>query len=504
MNVITADVCYLTRGFVFVIALFTTDRLVSAADTNVVELSLADCIKLALEHNLAIQIERIGPEIARYQLQLAYAPYDPLFDFSAVHSYSASPGGTDEENRRFPGTETDRDTFSSGLRGILPTGLTYSLVGDVSRRTGTDPSGNFASSSGQAGIVLRQPLLKNLWIDRTRLEIRLSKNQLKSSELALRLRMMDVMNFVELTYYNLILARENVKVQEQALQLAERLVADNEKRVQVQALAELDAKQSHSQLEVRKSDLLSAQRNVLLQENAIKGLLAGSYATWKDTTIVPTERLTAVPQDFDLQESWERGLERRPDVLQAQVELESLGIVGKFHRNQLFPQLDLVGSYGRTGLGDGYSSAFAGIREGDTPFHSYGAVITLPLSMRAARSNYKINQSEQKRALYFLQGIQQQVMREIEDAIRVAETSFQRVATTRRATVFAQEALEGEQQKLDSGKTTTFVVLQLQKDLTTARSAEVQALADYNRALAQLSLQEGSTLERHKVNINVE
>ena len=78
------------------------------------------------------------------------------------------------------------------------------------------------------------------------------------------------------------------------------------------------------------------------------------------------------------------------------------------------------------------------------------------------------------------------------------------MGTTRSATLFAQEALEGEQKKLDSGKTTTFVVLQLQRDLTAARSAEVQALADYNRALAQLALQEGATLERHKVNLEIE
>jgi outer membrane protein TolC len=315
---------------------------------------------------------------------------------------------------------------------------------------------------------------------------------------------METIHAVELTYYSLILTRENVKVQEQALQLADRLVADNKKRVQVEALAELDAKQSQSQLEVRRSDLLAAQRNVLLQENSLKSLLAGEYEAWKDTTIVPTETLLAVPRDFDVEESWERGLARRPDVQQARLIVEDLGLIGKFNYNQLFPQLDLVGSYGQSGLGRGYSGAMAGMRDGDFPSYSYGAVVTLPLTMRGARSNYKINRAEQKRAKLTAQGVEHQVMRDIEDAIRVAETSLQRVGTTRSATLFAQEALEGEQKKLDSGKTTTFVVLQLQRDLTAARSAEVQALADYNRALAQLALQEGATLERHKVNLEIE
>jgi outer membrane protein len=485
-------------------ALLTCGAAAGAEKTNVVELSLAECVELALDHNLDIQITRVAPEIARYELELAYAPYDPFFDFSAVHSYSASPGGIDEENRRFPGTKTDQDAFRSGLRGVLPTGLTYSLSGDLARRTGTDGSGNFATADGEAAISLRQPLLKNLWIDSTRLEIRISKNRVKTSELLLRLRVMEILHLVELSYYNLILARENEKVQQQALQLAEQLVADNQKRVKVEAMAELDAKQSQSQLEVRKSDLVAAQRNVLLQENALKSLLAGEYETWQGASIVPTETLLAVPRDFDVQDSWERGLAQRPDVLRAKIVTEDLGLIGRFHRNQLFPQLDLVGGYGHSGLGRGYSGALTGMRDGDTPFYSYGAVVTLPLSMRAARSNYKINRAEQKRARLALEGVEHEVMREIEDAIRVAQTSFQRVATTRSATVFAQEALEGEQKKLDSGKTTTFVVLQLQRDLTTARSAEVQALADYNRALAQLALQEGATLERHKVDLRVE
>ena len=120
----------------------------------------------------------------------------------------------DEENRRFAGTKTDRDAFSSGLRGVLPTGLSYNLGGDPSRRTGTDPSGNFATASGDAPITLRQPLVKNFWIDSTRLDIRLSKNRVKTSELLLRLSVMETIHAVELTYYNLILPRENVKVQD--------------------------------------------------------------------------------------------------------------------------------------------------------------------------------------------------------------------------------------------------------------------------------------------------
>ncbi|MCX6885799.1 MAG: TolC family protein, partial [Verrucomicrobia bacterium] len=80
---------------------------------------------------------------------------------------------------------------------------------------------------------------------------------------------------------------------------------------------------------------------------------------------------------------------------------------------------------------------------------------------------------------------------------------FQRVGATREARIYAEAALEAEQKKLASGKSTSFEVLRLQRDLTTSRSSEIRSLADYNIALAQLAQYEGTTLERRHVNLNI-
>ena len=92
-------------------------------------------------------------------------------------------------------------------------------------------------------------------------------------------------------------------------------------------------------------------------------------------------------------------------------------------------------------------------------------------------------------------------MLQIEDAVDLAQTNFERVGTTREARLFAAAALDAEQTKLENGKSTSFFVLQLQRDLTSARSAEIQALADYNKALAQLALSEGSVFERDNLDL---
>jgi outer membrane protein TolC len=102
-----------------------------------------------------------------------------------------------------------------------------------------------------------------------------------------------------------------------------------------------------------------------------------------------------------------------------------------------------------------------------------------------------------------LKQLEQNVLIQIENDIAVANTRFQQVDATREARIYAEAALDAEQKKLESGKSTSFVVLQLTKDLTTARSTEISALASYNNALAQLALDEGDTLERRHVSLEI-
>jgi outer membrane protein TolC len=98
---------------------------------------------------------------------------------------------------------------------------------------------------------------------------------------------------------------------------------------------------------------------------------------------------------------------------------------------------------------------------------------------------------------------EQQTLILIENAIANAKSSYERVDATRQFRLYAEAALEAEQKKLESGKSTSFVVLQLQKDLTDARSAEIRALADYNITLANLALAEGTTFERRGINLEL-
>lgn len=483
-----------------------------AESTQTRALSLEDCIQIAIQHNLDVQIVRTAPQIAQFTLSGAYGSYDPLFRFSGSHDYDLAPGGFDDQGRFYVGTESETDSFGSGISGLLPWGLNYDLGARASDRYGTFPGSlpdtriPFESTSAQVGaLTLRQPLLKNFWIDSTRLQIFLSKQNVKISELDVRLQIVNTVSEVEAAYFDLIHAQESVKVQQQAMELAERLVAENRRRVEVGALAPLDSRQAESQAASSRADLLQAQSARGTLERVLKNLLSDNYNDWANVTIQPTDALLAIPQQFNLQDSWRTGLAMRPDLLQAKLNLEKQGYVVRYQKNQLYPQLDLVGSWGYTagGASKEFSDAFGQISSADNPFYGVGAAVTFPLGNTGARNSYKSAKVTKEQAELQLKQLQQATLIKIENAMAVAQTSFQRVAATREARLYSEAALEAEQTKLEKGKSTTFVVLQLQKDLTTARSSEIRALADYNIALARLAQNEGSTLDRRLITMQV-
>ena len=496
---------------------------------------------MALQHNFDVQIQRLSPDIARYNLSVSFGGYDPTLSFSGEHDYSLSPGGLDQQGRQFSGTESESDRFSTGIGGLLPWGMTYNVGGSLADRFSTSPgttpdfsnpilitnsfvdinSGNtisfvstnyntiptrfpFENTSGNVGFLqLRQPVLKNFWIDSTRLNIAIRKRDLKISELDLRFQIMNTVTAVAQAYYNLIFARENVKVQEKALELAERLLAENKKRVEVGAMAPLDEKQAESQAATSRADLLAARNTMATQENTLKDLLTDDYKTVHATEMIPAELLTAMPESFNLQQSWEKGLSQRPDFLQARLNLEKQGYIVRFQKNQLFPQLDLFGTYGFSASGQEYTDALDQFRRGNSPFYSAGAQISIPLGNSAARNSYKAAKATKEQTELLVKQLEQRVMVQIDNSVKQAQSSFERVEATRQARIYAEAALDAEQKKLENGKSTSFQVLQFQRDLTAARSAEIRALADYNIALALLAQSEGATLERHHLSLDM-
>ncbi|MDB6016506.1 MAG: Outer rane efflux protein [Pedosphaera sp.] len=466
-------------------------------------LTLQECIQLALAHNLEIQVQQYNPLINEFALGINYAYYEPALGFRASHNFNSSPGGINPATGQpFPPNERSTDTYVPELSGFLPTGLSFDITGPLSKQTGTSVPLSTKYSS-DPGITLRQPLLKNLWIDTPRLQIQLGKNAIKGSEVVLLGQVMTTVTSVQQAYYELVFARENVKVQAAALELAEQLLAENRKRVEVGALAPLDEKQAESQAAANRATLLLTQRQELAQENTLKSLLTDNYNEWVNISPVPSEGLLAIPQELNLQESWRLALAKRPDILEQKLTLERQNITVKYNFNQLFPTVDVTGSYGRNALNATFGGNLDDIRTGNNPFYSYGVVVSIPLGNGAARNAYKAAKASARQFLLQLKLLEQAAIVTVENDVAQVRTDLQTITARREARIYAESALEAEQKKLANGKSTSFIVLQLQINLTTARSTEIRALADYNEHLAQLALDEGSTLDKNHIDFKV-
>ena len=528
------------------IGLVSSVLAVSAADpvatTNVapkMALSLEECVRLALKDNLTLQVGdrvalgdaadldvrsvgRLGLEEVRLAAEGAYGYYDPVVSGTGGRHFRQQPQRFEPTLGQFvsPGERWNTD-IAAGFEGNLPTGTRYELGASWNRLTGTrldlDPElapgvpnpdfGTFVDFGPQyatdARIQVTQPLLRDFWIDAGRLNIKIRKQDLKIAEYSFRLLTMDIIQRVALAYYDLIAAIDQVKTRMKALELASQLVSENKKKEAAGTIAPLEARQSESQEATARTELIASQFTVQQAENLLKTLITHDFASVQHVALEPTEKLVPVYQAFSLPDSWRNGLENRPDYLQAKEQVESRNMILQYRKNQLFPALDLVGTYGRNGLGDTSSDALDAIADNRNPYYGGALVLKFPLTFKSDRADHKRAKIQKEAAILDLKRREDAVLQEIDLAVKLVQSAYQATESSRAARKFAEEALDAEQKKLEAGRSTSFFVLQFQKDLTDAAALEIRAAAEYNKALQQLYFREGTTLQRNNINLQL-
>src|ERR1051325_1962586 len=267
-------------------------------------LSLDQCIEMALSRNLDLQIQRASADIARFDLQGSYGAYSPQFSFSAQHDFVSQPGDfdVDKENPHFP-YQLRTDTAGPALSGQLPIGLSYDFKALAGRH---DATSDFRSDPGatvgirrtnnffaQTDLTLRQHLLRDFWIDQSRELILVRRKNVKMSEQTVQFQTMKTVLAVELAYYDLAAAREQVRVQEKALELKKQFVAETRRRVEVGDLPPLDSDQAETQLENTLTALSAARELLSTRENELKALITDDFMEWADIAPLPSDSLSS-------------------------------------------------------------------------------------------------------------------------------------------------------------------------------------------------------------------
>lgn len=468
------------------------------------EISLRSAIEQALARNFDLKIDRHEGLLAQAQLDSASAAYAPTVRLGVDWTRSQEPINSSLGRGE---SEADNTAWTGGISALLPSGGTldfsYSLSGDKGSETiSGGPTSLFSASRGTLGLVsLSQPLLKGRKIDSTRLTIKQRKLDVRNAELVAKASAIDTVAAVEQAYYQLVAARETVKVREAALNLSQRTVSDTLSRRQIGIVAPLEERQAQSSAATAEADVISARQAVRERENVLKMLISDSFAELASVELVPSDPLSSQAAVIDYGTSIDRALANRPELTQLDLTVDARELSVAYQRDQRLPQLDVVGGYGVTGSATSNSSVLSQWRDRNHPYYTAGLQVSFPWGNKRARSDLRSAEVQKRQAE--LRALQQReiVRSQVDTAIAAVRASFERIGATRRAREYAETALAAEQEKLNAGGSTNFTVLQLQRDLTAARASELSALADYNAALSTLRQREATTLERWNLSI---
>jgi outer membrane protein TolC len=324
-------------------------------------------------------------------------------------------------------------------------------------------------------------------------------------------------------YWDLVAFNEDVRARQREVETAQRLYEDNKKQVEIGSLAEIEVTRAEAQLYTAKQDLLIAQTNVLQQETVLKNALSRSGVTTADLAdvhIIPLDKMTVPEKDEAVagDKLVEAALTNRVEIAQGRINIDSnkLNLVGI--RNSLKPTLQafaeltnngLTGDitpYGMTQpgvayLGGGYGNLLAEIVRRNYPNYSAGFSLNIPLRNRAAQSVYATSLLEIRQNELNLQKSVNQVRVDVQNAVIGLQQARARYEASVKARVLQQQTLDADQKKYGLGASTAYQVVQDQRDLASAESAEVQAMANYTHARIAFDQAVGTTLDVNHISL---
>lgn len=469
---------------------------------SILRLSLEEGKLMVLKKNLDITIQRITPRIEDARIDKEKGVFDPSISGSLKLGGSTTPFSTRSSvaagGRSI--SESEAYTINTGISGKSHQGAEYSFEFNNTRTK--DTFNQFQSEyDAFGGITVTQPLLKDFGRDVSSFNIHIAQKNRAISISDLEQRVIDTITEFKNAYWDLVLAIEDLKVKQESLRLAESLLDLNRKKLRAEVIAPLEVTQAEAGVASRKEDVIIAQRIVKERENTLKRLLSDDVHTMKGVEILPVDvpQVVQVSPDHD-EMAIQEALMSRPDYQKAKVEIEKKQITIKYAENQRFPRIDLEASYGLNGLGDSFRDSLEDM-EGK-PEWQLGVVLKLPLGNRSAKGDLRIARLEANQALLNLKRLEQEIVVEVENAIKEIEANKERIEATKVSTRLAKESLRAEELKLKEGLSTSHNLLQFQEKLEEAKSREITALIDYNKSIVEFSRIKGTILKEEGINLS--
>ena len=320
------------------------------------------------------------------------------------------------------------------------------------------------------------------------------------SEWSLQQRAIDILTETVRVYNELHQAHENLRVAERSRALAQQTLDDNIKRADIGVMSPLNITTARAEVAAREEGVIVAIREVKDNENFLKQLVTNDLEPMLAVQ-VEIEPPPSAAFRADVPAGIAEALQNRPDYRKAVIDLENRHITLAFQKNQALPRLDLRGSLDLLGFDNDIGTSITRLAEDRRTAWSVGAIFSVPLFNRTARGEANAAKLSAAQGIIDLQRIEQQIVVDIDNASGKIVSSRQRIASTSESSKLARESLDAGEERLKAGTGTTFEVLELQKKLIEAETAQLRARADYNEAVNTYHNKTGVTLRIYRVSV---
>ena len=485
----------------------------------VVPITLDESVRLALDRNLDIAVQRLNPELQDITIASAGAAYHPTLT-SLFGPQSSTTLPTSQTNLGAGGTApiTDTLTYNAGVTQSIPWGG-GSLTANFNNFRRTSTSNNVTYNpllQSNWQFFYTQPLLRNFGMDSTRQTLAVSKINRDISDVQLKATIINTLSNVRNAYWDYVFATQAVDVAKQSLALADKLVQDNQTRVEVGTMAPIDVVQAQSEAATRRQALVQAESTKRTTELALKRLIvSGTQDPNWSATLDPVDRPDFRPESVDVGGAIRNALDARTDIAIARKNVEANNITLKLLQDQLKPQADLQLTYLTQGLAGtelvrtntgvlgspvttqnshAVTEAFNALFRGRYPIRTAQINFSYPLGLSAAKANVARARVQLNQIGAQMKQIELQVATDVTNAAISVQNNAQAVQAAQAARELSQKKLEAEQSKFEVGMSTNYQVVQAQRDLADAQNTELRNILSYRKALVELERLQQTTL----------
>jgi outer membrane protein len=473
-----------------------------------IDLPIEEAVQQGMAKNIDISVARITPRLTDFTIAGLEANYRLNLTSAASNNKTTDLPRVTTQGISSPTTSV-RESWSSGLAQNLWKGGGNYNVAWTNSRFNSPSSVNIRNPQFQSGLTANwtQPLWRGFKIDATRAALKTNRLTQQNDEIALTATTATTEANVRNAYWDLVYAIQAVEAAQNSFDLANRLVQDNQSRVEIGTLAPIDVVSAQAEAASRRNTLVQSQATVRTSELALKRLIvSGTDDPLWTSSINPVDRPSTTPEPINLEAAVARALSQRTDLQQSKNSLKVSDINLQNQIDATKPQLNLTANYGLTGLGgpflqrtgavdpltggavtsvipSGYVDALRNITGFDAPTWTLGVNFAYPLGQSAqeatvARSKLSLQQTEVN-----LKALELQIATDVTNAALTVQSSLESVQATAAARELAQKRLEAAQSKMEVGMATNYEVVQAQRDFADARNNELRAVLNYRKAL---------------------